>query len=215
MDEDDDNLKPKGPPPPWIEEFRKDIREALAKAKRANHAHPNPEMFDPPEGRSVFDGGPITLRRCSCGGRSGKEGAVWLVDLLDLLGHRIERAGTVGPAVKRADNTQGVVGARAFRIKRESRWPLKHHHARSPALRMVAGVQVPAGNAARSRRFSEHPPPSTKPSPRGPHSGCCPRRSWGSSCSVGGPRATGRARPTCIPGPHQRSVSLPPAPPFR
>jgi hypothetical protein len=56
MDEDDDDLKPKGPPPPWIEQFRKDLREAMARAKRAEDADPNPEMFDPPEGRSLVDG---------------------------------------------------------------------------------------------------------------------------------------------------------------
>jgi len=57
MDEVDDNLKPKVPPPAWIEEFRRDLREAMAEADRLDALDPDPEMFDPPEGRSVFDGG--------------------------------------------------------------------------------------------------------------------------------------------------------------
>ena len=56
MAEDDDNLKPKGPPPPWIADFRRDLRAALDQAKREEDADPDHEIFDPPEGVSLQPG---------------------------------------------------------------------------------------------------------------------------------------------------------------
>ena len=55
MAEDDDNLKPKGPPPPWIADFRRDLRAALDQAKREEDADPDHEIFDPPEGIALAD----------------------------------------------------------------------------------------------------------------------------------------------------------------
>ena len=45
--------EPTGPPPPWIAEFRRDLRQALADTADDQSAE-----FDPPEGTSLADLGP-------------------------------------------------------------------------------------------------------------------------------------------------------------
>jgi hypothetical protein len=53
---DADTLTPKGPPPPWIAQFRADLRAALDRAKAAEDADPDHAIFDPPEGVALQPG---------------------------------------------------------------------------------------------------------------------------------------------------------------
>lgn len=45
-----DGYEPQGPPPAWIADFRKDLRQALA-----DTADDQSPEFDPPEGASIAD----------------------------------------------------------------------------------------------------------------------------------------------------------------